>query len=230
MEDERLRGAPLRVGTTMTAMHLSGFISDLSEAVAVGIGAGGVVWVPMPWDRLMSPEHPAYDMAVQIVTITPERERDVDFSDPFLVAGQTLLARRGGPLAGAATVEDVRPHLLGGNRGGAGIACIREIVRPGTPPKEYDSPYACGQALDAAEVDGIVFPAPVAMALSRQFKETAVVGQFAASRERYGIVFDKGNPLRDSVNIVLAEVRADGTWARIVDKWFPGIEELRALA
>src|SRR5207247_2474605 len=162
------------------------------------------------------------------VAITPKRQEIVDFSDPFLTASQALLARSDTPLAAVTTVGEIRPFVLGGQRGGAGMACIRTVIRPQRPPKEYDSPFATGQALAGGEVDGVVFPAPVAMALSRQFRPTIVVGQFRAP-EQYGIVFDKGSSLRPPVNKVLSAMRADGSRKQLVDKWFPGIEDLRQL-
>jgi len=218
----------LRVASTMTAMHLSGFIGELSETIARRLGRSRVEWVPMSWDKLLGAEHPPYDIAVQIVAIRPERARLVDFSEPFMIANLGLLARRDGPLASATTVADLRPFLLGALRGGASLAWITDVVRPERPPKEYDHPFTTGQALADGDVDGVVFPTPVAMALAHQFKTTTVVGQMITNDE-YGIVFDKGSPLRPRVNTVLAELRADGTWQRIVDTWFPGIDELPRL-
>jgi polar amino acid transport system substrate-binding protein len=219
----------LRVASTMTAMHLSGFIGELSETMARRLGRSRVEWVPMSWDKLLGSEHPPYDIAVQIVAIRPERAELVDFSDPFMIANLGLLARSDGPLASAMSVADLRPFLLGALRGGASLAWITEVVRPERPPKEYDHPFTTGQALADGDVDGVVFPTPVAMALAHQFKTTTVVGQMTTNDE-YGIVFDKGSPLRPRVNRVLAEMRDDGTWQHIVDRWFPGIDDLPNLA
>ena len=219
---------PLRVASTMTAMHLSGFIGELSEEFARRLGYSGVEWVPMSWDKLTAPDHPEYDIAVQIISIKPERWDKVDFSDPFLQANQVLLARQDTPIAEATNLEQLRPYLLGGMRGGAGTACIREIIRPEHESIEYDHPFSAGKALADGEIDGLVFPAPVSIALSKQFKTTTVVGQIA-THEEYGVVFDKGSSLRQPVNDALNDMRADGTWRRTLDHWFPGMDDLRRL-
>ena len=219
----------LRVASTMTAMHLSGFIGELSETLARRLGRNRVEWVPMSWDKLLGAEHPPYDIAVQIVAIRPERAELVDFSEPFMIANLGLLARKESALASAGTLAELRPYVLGALRGGASLAWIEEVVRPEHEPKEYEHPFTTGQALADGEVDGVVFPTPVAMALAHQFKTTTVVGQMVTNDE-YGIVFDKGSQLRPRVNRVLAEMRADGTWQRIVDAWFPGIDAIPLLS
>jgi polar amino acid transport system substrate-binding protein len=227
MQGQGRMGA-LRVASTMTAMHLSGFIGELSEELARRIGYMGVEWVPMSWDKLTAPDHPEYDIAVQIISIKPERWEKVDFSEPFLLANQALLVRQDTPIAQAASLEQLRSYLLGGMQGGAGTQCIREIIRPEQLSAEFDHPFTAGKALADGQVDGLVFPAPVAIALSKQFKTTLVVGQISTNEE-YGVVFDKGSALRERVNIALGDMRSDGTWRRIVDRWFPEMDELPRL-
>jgi polar amino acid transport system substrate-binding protein len=225
---EQGRLGSLRVASTMTAMHLSGFIGELSEELARRLGYAGVEWVPMGWDKLTAADHPEYDLAVQIISIKPERWEKVDFSDPFLLANQALLVRQDTPIAQATSLEQLRAYLLGGMQGGAGTACIRQVIRPEQLSIEFDHPFTAGKALADGQVDGIVFPAPVAIALAKQFKTTVVVGQITTNEE-YGVVFDKGSPLRERVNGALHDMRTDGTWRRIVDHWFPEMDELRPL-
>jgi polar amino acid transport system substrate-binding protein len=222
------RLSSLRVASTMTAMHLSGFIGELSEELARRLGYTGVEWVPMGWDKLTDSAHPDYDIAVQIISIKPERREKVDFSEPFLLANQALLVRRDTPIAQAASLEQLRPYLLGGMQRGAGTQCIREVIRPEQLSAEFDHPFSAGKALSDGQVDGLVFPAPVAIALSKQFKTTVVVGQITTNEE-YGVVLDKGSPLRERVNSALGDMRTDGTWRSIVDRWFPEMDELPRL-
>jgi polar amino acid transport system substrate-binding protein len=57
--------------------------------------------------------------------------------------------------------------------------------------------------------------------------EVDMTGQFI-TEEQYGIVFEKGNPLRGPVNEALEKLNADGTIERLQAKWFPGSEDLPA--
>jgi polar amino acid transport system substrate-binding protein len=217
----------VRVATSMTAMSLSGFLSDVAKEIASRMGAT-VEWVPVPWEALLAPEPALFDMGVQFVAITPQRREIIDFSEPFLVANQTLIAREDSDLANAKNIDDVRAGRLGGYREGAAIEFVRTVIRPTEAPVEFDSPFETGKALSVGDVEGTVFPAPVAIALSKQFQGLTVVGRFD-KQEQYGIVFHRGSPLREPVNSVLARLKADSTLQGMIDKWFPEIEGLPEL-
>jgi polar amino acid transport system substrate-binding protein len=73
-----------------------------------------------------------------------------------------------------------------------------------------------------------VIDVPIAAALKKQYKDTSIVGQFVTN-EQYGILFQKGNPLRLQVNKALNAMKADGTLKRLQDKWFPGTSKLPVL-
>ena len=59
-------------------------------------------------------------------------------------------------------------------------------------------------------------------------EEIAMPGQFKTD-EQYGVVFEKGNPLRAEVNKAIEALKADGTLERLQAKWFPGTEDLPVL-
>jgi len=220
----------LRLATTMVAQYLSGFVSELGEEVARRLGAVEVQWVLLPWDKLFSPDHAPFDMAMQLITITPERQAVVDFSDPVLVSNQGLLVRAESPIASATSLSDIRGSLLGAQGGPTtGMACIQQVINPEQPPRAYESMFLAAKGVSDGEIDGAVFPTFVALALSKQFRNTRVVSQFTRN-EAHGILFDKGSPLRQPVNKVLAELKSDRSWSSMIDKWFPGIDEIPTFA
>jgi polar amino acid transport system substrate-binding protein len=225
----RVDARVLRIATTMVALSFTGFTDEFAKEIAKRLGTRDIEWVILPFDQLFAPGHPPFDLATQMVTITPERREIVDLSDPYLRIDQGLLTRDGTPLAGAKTLEAVRDHALGGRAGGTGMACIREMIRPNKPPREYQSAFSAAKALVDGEIDGAVIDAPVVIALARQFRGTAVVGRFATN-EQYGLLFEKGSPLREHVNRALSEMKGDGWLARLVERWFPGLEQLPLLA
>src|SRR5437867_5913556 len=129
-------GKVLRVATTIVAQHFSGFVSEVASEFARRLNVADLEWVLLPFDKLFTPDHAPFDMAMQVVTITPEREAIVDFSDPYLDVNQALLARKDSPMAAARTLEEVRCCVLGARGGGSGMACIRDFIRPTQPPVE----------------------------------------------------------------------------------------------
>jgi polar amino acid transport system substrate-binding protein len=219
----------LRISTTMVALSYTGFADEFSREIARRLGVADIEWVVMPFDKLFSSDHPPFDMAAQFVTITPERRAVVDLSDPYIHVDQGLLAVAGSPITGAKTVEAVRGYVLGGRADGTGMACVREMIRPNNAPKEYPSAFSTAKAVTSGEIDGAVLDAPLAIALEKQFPETTVVGRFGTNEE-YGILFEKGSPLREHVNRALSEMEGDGWLARLVERWFPGLEQLPLLA
>ena len=55
-----------------------------------------------------------------------------------------------------------------------------------------------------------------------------MTGQFVTN-EQYGVVFEKGNSLREPVNEAIEKIKADGTLEELQAKWFPGSEDLPEL-
>jgi ABC-type amino acid transport substrate-binding protein len=75
--------------------------------------------------------------------------------------------------------------------------------------------------LDSADVDAIVFDAPVLqhhIKLTRSTNETLVGGIFA--RENYGIALPTGSALRKKINETLLDITADGTYDELYSKYF----------
>jgi polar amino acid transport system substrate-binding protein len=228
VQDQEVR--LLRVATTMVSLSFTAFTADFAGEIAGRLDGAEVEWVAMSVGKLLSEEHAPFDFGMQFLAITPERAAIVDFSDPCLSGNEALLAREDSPLARATTIEAVRGAVLAGLQGGTGMACIKDVIRPSRPPKGYEAPFYAAKAVADGEVDGAVFPAPIAISFSSQFRDTTVVGHFAGTREEYGIIFEKGNPLRERVNGILSQMRADGTFERLIQKWFPDMEGLPEIA
>jgi polar amino acid transport system substrate-binding protein len=77
------------------------------------------------------------------------------------------------------------------------------------------------QALDDKQVDAVVFDAPVLQyyAANAGKGRVQMVGPLF-HKEDYGIVFQPNSPLRKRVNNALLELREDGTYQKLYDKWF----------
>ncbi|HWA47485.1 MAG TPA: transporter substrate-binding domain-containing protein [Dongiaceae bacterium] len=77
------------------------------------------------------------------------------------------------------------------------------------------------QALENKQVDAVVFDAPVLLyyAANGGKGRVQIVGPLF-HKEDYGIVFRPNSPLRKRVNAALLELREDGTYQQLYDKWF----------
>ncbi|MGH3104067.1 MAG: hypothetical protein ACRDN6_08230 [Gaiellaceae bacterium] len=76
-------------------------------------------------------------------------------------------------------------------------------------------------ALKAKQIDGIVVDLPTAFVTAAEIENSTIVGQFPSvgEQERFGMVFEKGNPLVLCVNEVLETLEEDGRLAAIQQEW-----------
>lgn len=162
-----------------------------------------------------------YDAVISAMTITDERRNEVDFSDPYFEADQSLTVQADSEIA--STGDLTEDHVIGVERGTTGAAyaeenfgdCVKEIR---TFP---DTPASLGD-LAAGRVDAVINDFPVsAFAAQGEFQDQIAVVQRLETGEQYGIAVRKDNtPLLDAINEALAEMRADGTYDQIFQKWF----------
>ena len=206
-----------------------GFEVDLAAAIAKELGVPKVQWKNTPFSGLFSPAPKDFDMAINEVTITPERSKVVDFSAPYFDANQGFLIKKGGPGEGVTDVAGMKDLQFGFQATTTGGDYITDTIKPSKQPREYSTLGAATQALANGQIDAFVMDAPIgAEIVKERGDEVAMTGQFETN-EQYGAVFEKGNPLRAKVNEAIKALTADGTIKELQGKWFPGTEDLPTL-
>lgn len=204
----------------------TGFEADVANEIADRLGLSTVTWVETPFTSLFSPAPKKFDFDINEITITPERQKVVDFSSPYFDANQALLVHTGTPIESATTLAELKKYQLGGQATTTGVDYIKKTIKPAKKPREYSTTGAAAQALVVKQIDAFVIDVPIAAALVKQYPDDVkIVGQFITS-EQYGILFQKGSALRPLVDEVIQEIKLDGTLERLQDKWFPGTASL----
>ncbi len=204
----------------------SGFEVDLVKAWAKEMKIPKVKWVDAPFANLFSPAPKNFDMSVQEVTITSQRAKVVEFSDPYFDANQGLLLRKGTPPTDVKSFSQLKNLQFGYQATTTGGDYITSKIKPSKSPLEYSTLGAATQALLNGQTDAFVMDVPIDAQIHQQFpSQLALIGQFKTG-EQYGVVFQKGNPLVKAVNKAIAATKADGTIKRLQHKWFPGTEHL----
>jgi polar amino acid transport system substrate-binding protein len=207
-----------------------GFEVDLVAEWAKRIGIPKVKWVNTPFSSVFSPGPKKFDMSVMELTILPERAKVVDFSDPYLGANLSLLARTGTPAANTRTTAELKGLRYGCQVGGTGCDYINDVIKPSRTPREYSTVDVLVHALLNGQIDATVNGVWLMAPTQRQFSDRlTLVGQFTTD-DHYGVMFPKGNDsLRRAVNKAIADVKADGTADRLQRKWFPETADLPVL-
>lgn len=203
------------------APRRSGFEPDLLDAIAGRLGLAlrceAVGWS----DALQRLRTGQFEMLCRAVTITSERRRLVDFSDPYLESELALVVRRDSSIQGPG-------DLIGLGVGLRRATVAEEFVRRNCPAatvrtfEMHAEPY---RALADRAVDAVVDHARIATYFARSEVGLRVSGVLEGTELRYGLVFAPGNDaLRRSVNRALAELQADGALAGLRLRWFSEAE------
>ncbi|MEJ8304159.1 glutamate ABC transporter substrate-binding protein [Saccharibacillus sacchari] len=156
------------------------------------------------------------DMVIATMTITDERKKEVDFSDVYFQAGQSLLVKKGSPIAG---IDDVTADTtVLASKGATSIANIEEKV-PGVKVLQFDNYQDAFNALKAGQGDALTTDDAILYGMAAQDPNFEVVGE-PFSDEPYGIAMKKGETaLVEAVNKGLGDMKADGSYNEIYKKW-----------
>jgi polar amino acid transport system substrate-binding protein len=201
-----------------------GFESAVAYAVAeeLGFTDDEVEWIVVPFNQSFRPGPKDFDFDINQISYTEERDQAVDFSDSYYDVNQALVAVEGTPIADATTVEELKQYRLGAQIGTTSLAYIQENVQPEQEPRVYDTSNDVISAINAKQIDGIVVDLPTAFfVVAAEMENGTIVGQFPSvgEQERFGMVFEEGNALRDCVNEAIAALKEDGRLEDIQQEW-----------
>jgi polar amino acid transport system substrate-binding protein len=193
-----------------------GYESAVAYAVAkqLGFAKAKVKWTVVPFTNSFRPGKKPFDFYITQVSYSPERARAVDFSKSYYFVNQAVVARKGTPIARAKSIAALRPFKLGAQVGTTSYTYITRYIRPSSKPLVYDTNDAAVQALKNGQLDGIVVDLPTAFYVTAvQVDDGVIVGKLPTkgTKERFGMVFQKGNSLRGCVNRALDRLWANGT-------------------
>lgn len=201
--------------------ELVGFDIDLVRAIAKE-GDFEVEFISTGWDGIFAGLiNGEYDAVVSSVTITEERKKEMDFSDPYFNAGQ-LLAVRSETAASVAGLGDLSGKIVGVQIGTSGAIFVQETY-PDVILKTYDDLGPAVEELAQGTIDGMVADVPLIVDyLLNNSKYTNLFVAIGApmTSEEYGIALKKGNEeLKAKINAGLAKVISSGEYDKIYSKW-----------
>ena len=157
-----------------------------------------------------------FEAVASAATITPEREKTVDFSNPYYLSEQAILVKEGGTID---TVAELKGATVGVQKGTTGEEFVEEKGEAGEL-RSYPSGPDAVNALNSGTVEAVVIDIPVA---ENAVKESSGLEISAAipTEEEYGIAVAQGETeLLEEINEGLKETMEDGTYATIYKKWF----------
>ena len=194
---------------------------EVAQAIAEKLGLELVV-DDMGFDAALTAVQTGQsDIAMAGITVTPEREEVMDFSDSYATGVQVVIVKEDSPIQ---TVDDLaNADMIGCQAATTGYIYCSDTPENGGYGEDHVTAYENGalavMALVNGQVDAVVIDNEPAKSFVEQNEGLKILDtEFAV--EDYAIGFAKGNTaLRDAVNAALSELIADGTVQSIVDKY-----------
>jgi polar amino acid transport system substrate-binding protein len=205
-----------------TNKNIVGFDIDLMNAAAK---AGGFVveFKNTAWDGIFAGlENGKYDAVMSSVTITDERKNTMDFSLPYINAGQILVVKT--ETEGVTKIDDLKGKTVGAQIGTTGAFEIDKVkAADKITEKTYDEIGLAFADLANGRIAGVVCDNPTAAQYALQndtYKgKLKIVGE-RFTEEYYGVAVKKGNAkVLDVINAGLKKVLDSGANKAIEDKW-----------
>ncbi|HET7580763.1 MAG TPA: transporter substrate-binding domain-containing protein [Bacillales bacterium] len=157
------------------------------------------------------------DMSSATATITPDREKKVDFSNIYFVAGQSLLVKKGSPIK---SIKDLGPNTtVIAVKGSTSEKNIKEKA-PDAPVKLFDDYAQAFSALKAGKGDVLTTDNAILLGMHKEDPNYVLTGGLFTD-EPYGMIFrENDDAFRKYVNGFLNDIKKSGKLAEIYKKWF----------
>lgn len=200
-----------------------GFDVDLARLMARAMGVK-VTFVNTQWDGII----PAlltdkFDILMGGMTITPERNLQVNFATPYIVIGQTLMVskRSADKIKSIKDANDPQ-FTIGTKLGTTGDIAAKRFLSK-AKIKTYETQTDAALEVRSGRIDAMVYDLPFNTIYANQNRDSIVHLKEPFTYEPLGWAVRKGDP--DFLNWLdnfLNQIRHDGTYDALYAKWFEG--------
>jgi polar amino acid transport system substrate-binding protein len=204
---------------SMNGKTAEGFDVDMMNAIGKELGLT-VVFQTENFDTIIaSLNGHKFDAIASGMTIKPDRQKLIDFSDPYFDSNQSIAVLK---KSGITTETGLYGKKIGVQSGTTGEAWATEHLKPhGAKIVPFKDTTGAFNALQAGTVDAVVNDLPVTVEIIKEGPTRGfVIIDSIPTGEQYGIGIAKDNPeLLKAVNGALAKIKASGELQQIYNKW-----------
>ena len=195
-----------------------GFDIDLANAIGEKMGSKVEV-KSLGFDALIPALRSGQiDMIASGMDATPERQKQVSFTDPYFHDGYSVVVRKDNTTING--FDDLKGRTVGSQVGTKGVDLATEA---GATVKQYDANGQGWMELQSGTCDAVVINTSVALYYMKEGgdKDLKIVGDAKKADAGIAMAVSKDKPeLLEKVNKALADLKADGTYAKLYKKWF----------
>ena len=197
----------------------SGFGIDLVTAIGDKQGFRPN-FIPHDFTGMLEDLGKGADLAVSAISITDERRALVDFTNSHFESSQALLVPEGSTIT---TVNDLKGKKVAIPEGSVGEDIVPQIQAGNGSIVHSTSIWAAVQQVMRKEVDAAFTDAAPLTYYANNYKDRKlrVIIDPSLPKDYYALAVAKGKPeLLKQLNAGIEQVKADGTFDKIYQKWF----------
>ncbi len=194
-----------------------GFDVDIAKEIARRMDLEPVI-VTTAWDTIIGGlQAKRYDAILGSMAITEERSKQVNFSDPYYVSGAQLLVQEGSGIESPEDLEDARIAVVVGTtfeEEARGMPGVTDVVL-------YEAEEQTLQDLQLGRVDGVITDRLIGLYMTEEMELDFELAGDLLYEETIAVAIHKDHPeLLQAINTALAEMKEDGTYLEISERWF----------
>ena len=203
-----------------------GFDIDIAKEMAKAMG---VKFVPVntAWDGIIpSLITGKFDIIMSGMTVTQERNLKVNFADPYIIVGQTILIDK----KHADTVKSYKDlndpkYIVTSKLGTTGEQAVKRMI-PRATYKSFETETEGALEVLNGKADAFVYDLPYCVVfMAQQGKENLIFLDEPFTLEPLAWAINKGDPdFLNWLNNFLRQLKNDGRYDRIYNKWIKSTE------
>ncbi|HEY4067382.1 MAG TPA: ABC transporter substrate-binding protein [Burkholderiaceae bacterium] len=192
-----------------------GFEYCMAANMAYRAGLDRVIVVSRSFAQILTGQAQGFDIALSEITITDERKKVVNFTEPYFDSDQAVLVKAGTKV----DTQTMKTLRLGARQGTTTLQFVLDKIKPAEEPKVYAENPAMYAALAAGQVDAVLYDTPNLLARAKQSGGTLEVAGRYDTGERWGGVVNKDSPNLAAFNKMITDFKKDGTFDKLGAKY-----------
>ncbi|RYG60037.1 transporter substrate-binding domain-containing protein, partial [bacterium] len=198
--------------------RFEGFDIDLGNEIGKELGVK-TRFENIAWDGIFAAlQTKKFDLVISDVVITDKRKKEMAFSRPYFLSGQTIVRRKGD--ARIASSKDLPGKLVTVQQETTGQYAVEKLGLPDGNIRKFETMQDALLEVRNKRGDVAVGDLPALSEMIRKgYPELETVGGIFV-QENYAVVARRGEPeLLGAVNDAIAQIMADGRYAKIYARW-----------
>jgi ABC-type amino acid transport substrate-binding protein len=192
-----------------------GFEYCMAANMAYRAGLDRVIVVNRSFAQVITGQAKGFDIALSEITITEERKKVLNFTEPYFTSDQGILVRTGTRF----DKNSIRTMRLAAEQATTTLQFIMDRIKPVEQPRVYATVAPMYAALAAGQVDAVLYDTPNVLTRAKASHGIfEVIGRYDMG-EKWGGVLNKDSPNLASFNKLIEDLRKDGTLERLTNRY-----------